>query len=67
MQSPLFREHVEKENWRTLYFGTLRQAYAKTRDLTPIETLLGVRKPQDARGGLLRETSQPYLAGVMED
>jgi len=67
MQSPLFREHVEKENWRTLYFGALRQAYAKTRDLTPIETLLGVRKPQDARGGLLRETSQPYLAGVMED
>ena len=67
LQSPLFSEHVEKENWQTLYFGTLRQAFTKTKEATSIEALRGVRKATEARAGGVREDRQSYLAGMQEE
>ena len=42
-QSPLFGERFIKDSWRVLYFDALRRAYAKTRDSTPIEDLVGAK------------------------
>jgi hypothetical protein len=45
MQSPLFRQHFEGESWRLLYFDAFREAYAKKREKTELEPLLGVKRP----------------------
>ena len=41
MTSPLFKEHFDNENWKLLYFDTLRIAYTKQKARIDIYGLLG--------------------------
>jgi len=43
MESPLFREHFERDSWSLMYFNALRQAFLKTKEATRLEELLGVK------------------------
>jgi len=54
MTSPLFREHFENENWKLIYFDTLRNAYIKDK------TRLNVYNLVDIRTKTLREKGSPY-------
>ncbi|MBI3599566.1 MAG: DNA adenine methylase [Nitrospinae bacterium] len=40
MTSPLFKEHFENENWRLIYFDTLRNAYVKDKNRVDIYELI---------------------------
>ncbi|MBI4379239.1 MAG: DNA adenine methylase [Nitrospinae bacterium] len=40
MTSPLFKEHFENENWRLIYFDTLRNAYVKDKNKVDIYELI---------------------------
>lgn len=40
MTSPLFKEHFESENWRLIYFDTLRNAYLKQKSGVDIYNLV---------------------------
>jgi len=40
LSSPLFRNHFENENWRLIYFDTLRNAYVKQKAKTDIYGLI---------------------------
>jgi hypothetical protein len=60
MESPLFREHFEKESWQRLYFGTLRRAFTKTRDATDLSALIDIGTPE-RKTGRVREEKQAYL------
>jgi 16S rRNA G966 N2-methylase RsmD len=60
MDSPLFREHFETENWRLVYFDALREAFLKTRERTDVEALAGLKAPpKTARE--VRESNQMLL------
>jgi len=67
MQSPLFREHFEKESWSLLYFDAFRQAFSKTKEKTIIEKLIGVRKPaaKERKGGGVSRNQQTLM--IFED
>jgi hypothetical protein len=60
MESPLFKEHFEAESWNLVYFGALRQAFAKTKESTPIEKLVGY-KAAWPKADRVRETRQALL------
>lgn len=40
LTSPLFKDHFENENWKLIYFDTLRIAYSKTKNATNIYSLI---------------------------
>lgn len=44
MESPLFRDHFNTENWRTIQFEVLREAFAKSKAKTKLEPLFGQKK-----------------------
>jgi hypothetical protein len=44
MNSPLFSEHFNKDNWTLPYFNTLREAFTRTKSKTPLEALLGQKQ-----------------------
>jgi hypothetical protein len=44
MESPLFSEHFSKDGWNLLFFGALREAFARGKAKTPIASLLGKKK-----------------------
>ena len=44
MESPLFSEHFSKDGWDLLFFGALRQAFARTKAKTLIAPLIGQKK-----------------------
>ncbi len=44
MESPLFKERFEGDNWQLIYFGSLRQAFAKTKTRTKVSELYGSKK-----------------------
>jgi len=47
MTSPLFKEHFENENWKLLYFDTIRIAYTKQKTKLDIYSLLDKKaRPQ---------------------
>jgi hypothetical protein len=48
MESPLFSEYFVGDHWRTLYFETLRTAFAKTKAKTKLEPLFGQKKKCEA-------------------
>ena len=57
MTSPLFREHFDDENWKLLYFDTLRVAYTKQKASLDIYSLLDkMTKPS-------REKNPPNTQG----
>lgn len=60
MDSPLFRDHFERESWQLLYFGALRRAFTKTKKITVLEDILNV-KAAPAKVNLAREDRQTYL------
>ena len=44
MRSPLFSEHFVNDNWNLLFFDAFRQAFAKHKTKTALESLFGKRK-----------------------
>jgi len=44
MESPLFSEHFSKDGWNLLFFGALREGFARTKAKTLIVSLLGKKK-----------------------
>lgn len=46
MTSPLFKEHFESENWRLIYFDTLRNAYVKDKNKVDIYELINKKVRQ---------------------
>ena len=40
LTSPLFKDHFENENWQSIYFDTLRNAYLKQKAKTDIYSLI---------------------------
>ena len=47
MTSPLFKEHFENENWKLLYFDTIRIAYTKQKINLDVYSLLDKKaRPQ---------------------
>lgn len=46
MTSPLFKEHFENENWRLIYFDTLRIAYTRQKANTDIYSLIDKKTKQ---------------------
>jgi 16S rRNA G966 N2-methylase RsmD len=61
MTSPLFNEHFENENWKILYFDTLRQAYAKDKIKTDIYSLINqYSRPSKVGKGLCAEQQQLF-------
>jgi len=63
MESPLFREHFTGENWQTLHFEVLREAFAKSKAKTKLEPLYGQKKGWDdgARRGSAGAAGQLQL------
>jgi hypothetical protein len=59
MQSPLFREHFEKESWTLLYFGALRQAYSRKREAMDVAALYN--QPSKRTEWCVRESKQEEL------
>jgi hypothetical protein len=55
MQSPLFKDYFEKDEWQLLYFDKFRDEFYKTKSKTKIEDLMGVQsgtsKVKKATGG----------------
>ena len=61
MTSPLFNEHFENENWKILYFDTLRQAYSKEKTKTDIYSLINQSSKLSKVGkGLCAEQQQLF-------
>jgi len=60
MQSPLFREHFEKDSWTLLFFSALRQMYSKRRELTDISAIYN--QPSKKVDWTTRESAQQELA-----
>jgi hypothetical protein len=44
MESPLFSQHFSKDGWDLLFFGALREAFARGKAKTLIASLLGQKK-----------------------
>jgi len=44
MESPLFRDHFNGENWQTMQFELLRAAFSKSKTKTKLESLYGQKK-----------------------
>ena len=61
MDSPLFHDHFEEENWRLVYFDALREAFLKTREKTRLESLVGI-KAAEKPSRQVRETNQILLS-----
>ena len=59
MQSPLFREHFEKESWTLLYFGALRQTYSKKREATDVAAIYN--QPSKQTEWCVHESKQEEL------
>lgn len=49
MQSPLFSEAFESQNWNLLFFDQFRQAYAATKEPLEIEGLFGMQSPSSIK------------------
>jgi hypothetical protein len=62
MESPLFKDHFEDENWRLVYFDTLRQAFVKTGDNTDLDALVGVKGPGTGRLAVREPSPQLSLS-----
>jgi 16S rRNA G966 N2-methylase RsmD len=61
MTSPLFNEHFENENWKILYFDTLRQAYTKDKIKTDIYALINQNsRPSKVGKGLCAEQQRLF-------
>ena len=43
MTSPLFREHFENENWKIIFFDSLRAAYAKEKTNLDINSIVNLK------------------------
>ena len=46
--SPLFKEHFENENWKLIYFDTLRREYSKNKAKVDIYSLVG-KKTEESK------------------
>ena len=44
MTSPLFKEHFENENWKIIFFDSLRAAYAKEKTNLDINSIVNLKK-----------------------
>jgi DNA modification methylase len=44
MTSPLFKEHFENENWKVIFFDSLRAAYSKEKTDLDIFSIINLRK-----------------------
>ncbi len=49
MNSPLFKEHFENENWKLIYFDALRNAYVKDKNRVDIYELID-KKVRQSKG-----------------
>lgn len=58
MESPLFHEHFDGENWKLLYFDALRQAFVKSGSKTDIDRLMGMKGVQDGFRGVREQSPQ---------
>ena len=66
MESPLFSEHFLKDGWDLLFFGALREAFARSKAKTPIDSLLGKKKsaaPSSPANERRAETQNLFLFG----
>jgi hypothetical protein len=62
MKSPLFSEHIARDNWSLLYFNAFIQAYGKTKAKTSLENLLGQkRKPTQPAASIEEAPAQQNL------
>ena len=43
MQSPLFKDYFEKDEWQILYFDKFRDEFTKSKSKTKIDDLLGIQ------------------------
>ncbi|MFZ5493926.1 MAG: DNA methyltransferase [Verrucomicrobiota bacterium] len=55
MESPLFNEHFNGDNWQLIYFEGLRQAFAKTKAKTKLEDICGVKKNRSRVEAVMEE------------
>lgn len=46
LSSPLFKEHFENENWKVIYFDTLRAAYSRDKNRVNIYSLIDIKTKQ---------------------
>ena len=54
--SPLFKQHFENENWRLIYFDTLRRAYSSKKTEVDIYSLIG-KKTKEIKTRKSKDTS----------
>jgi predicted YcjX-like family ATPase len=40
LTSPLFKEHFEQDNWKLIYFDTLRTAYIKSKNDLDVRSII---------------------------
>jgi len=58
MQSPLFSDFFTSHGWQLLFFDKFREAFSKSKDSTPIDTLFGKMSSVTSKAPAPAETQQ---------